>query len=87
MEMGDIKVKLLLFAPVLAIAAFAASASFAEDCRQYPEGPVRHACVGRNPVLAAKRERCKQEAENMGLTDQKGVVGALKNYVAGCMKR
>jgi hypothetical protein len=82
-------VRLFVFVAVLGSAAFAASASFAEDCRQYPQGPARFSCVSRNPVLAAKRERCKEEGKNMGLTSlgAKAGQGALPGFVAACMKR
>jgi hypothetical protein len=86
---GDIKMKPFLFAPVLGIAAFAASASFAEDCKQYPKGPERFSCMSRqNPGFTDKQERCKQEAAKMGLRDQNGPGGnAMMGYVHACMNR
>jgi hypothetical protein len=61
----------------------------AEDCQQYPPGPFRFECASRqHPGLSAKRERCRQEAINMGLFKSKpAVVGGFRGYVEGCMHR
>jgi hypothetical protein len=61
----------------------------AEDCRQYPPGPFRFECASRqHPGLSAKRERCRQEGMNMGLSISKPAnVGGLRDYVQGCMHR
>ena len=64
--------------------------SRAEDCRMYPQGPERFACVSKkNPAAEGKLERCKQQALDMGLRPGGGMSNgpALKNYVQACMHR
>jgi hypothetical protein len=67
------------------------SAVSAEDCGQYPPGPTRFECTGRDhPGLVAKRERCMEEARQMGLRPMGGGGGGgggLKGYVQECMRR
>lgn len=76
---------------VVAMALYAAaSAAHAENCKQYPPGPFRFDCVSRNhPGLLAKRERCKQQAYDMGLRPGIGMSNgpAFKGYVQSCMRR
>ena len=78
----------------LATAAFTlslcaiSSFSHAEDCRMYPPGPQRFACVSqRNPGAADKLERCKEEGRSMGRLGGPAGRGALQQYVQGCMQR
>jgi hypothetical protein len=72
----------------LALAAvLLSSAANAQNCEQYNPGPQRFACLSaKNPWWIAKRERCKQEAANMGLR-VRGGGGALAGYMEACMKR
>jgi hypothetical protein len=59
----------------------------AQNCMQYPPGPLRHQCAAaNNPRFEAKMERCKDEARAMGLSVGKGDPG-LKEYVQACMHR
>jgi len=71
-----------------AIAVYAVStASMAQNCMQYPEGPARFNCASqKRPALQDKLERCKEQASQMGLTRSKGDP-ALKEFVSGCMHR
>jgi len=76
---------LLLLIASISMPSFA----YAQECKAYPPGPKRFACVSaRYPQVIEKRDRCKQEAESQGLRPQynsKGV--ALRDYVVACMKR
>ena len=72
----------------LAAAAFvlltACTAARAQDCRDLPPGPARFDCASRNhPGLIEKRERCRDQARQMGLTDRK----STRDYVMACMQR
>jgi len=62
------------------------SAASAQDCMSYPAGPAQARCLGKKDAMLAKRGRCKQEAENMGLRPHGGG-GALKGYIEACMRR
>jgi hypothetical protein len=74
------------YATILLLILMASPAS-AEDCSAYPPGPQRFACASaHHPGLVVKRDRCKQEAENMGLTPNKQHP-AVKDYVTACMQR
>jgi hypothetical protein len=74
----------------IALLAMASSAS-AQNCMQYPPGPVRFDCVSRNnPGAGAKLERCRQQGVQMGLKPRGGAGGrggGLKEYVQACMQR
>jgi hypothetical protein len=73
---------------LLAIGLFAmhSSAAYSQDCRSYPPGEARLACIGaKNPGIYAKRERCKEEGLRMGLSTGKG--GGMKSFVQACMQR
>jgi hypothetical protein len=63
----------------------------ADDCRQYPPGPVRFECVSRNhPGAEVKLERCREEAQQMGLKPRGGAGGGgggMRPYVQACMQR
>jgi hypothetical protein len=63
----------------------------AEDCRQYPPGPVHFECVSRkNPRAGEKLERCRAEAAQMGLKPRGGANGGgrgMRPYVQACMLR
>lgn len=64
------------------------SATHAQNCMQYPKGPERFQCVSRaHPGGPAKLQRCKEEAEQMGLRGGAGAAGGLKQYVQACMHR
>ena len=67
------------------------SAVAAEDCGQYPPGPARFECTSRDhPGLVAKRERCMEEARQMGRRPMAGGGGggnSLKGYVQQCLQR
>jgi hypothetical protein len=70
------------------IAIAAVSPCFAEGCLMYPPGPQRFACASAiQPGLIEKRERCKQEAMEMGMRKQRGEGGAFKEQVVACMQR
>jgi hypothetical protein len=73
----------------MALPAMASSAS-AENCSQYPPGPMRFECVSRNnPQTGAKLERCNQDGVQMGLQPRGGGGGnggGLKQYVQSCMQ-
>jgi hypothetical protein len=75
------------FAFALLALSFSSAAS-AEDCRKYPKGPFRTQCVAANhPQVAAKRERCRQEAVNQGWHTGRGGGGAVQGSVQACMHR
>ena len=60
----------------------------AQNCRQYPQGPLRRQCAAaNNPRFEAKLEGCKDEARGMGLHAGKGDAVALRGYVQACMHR
>jgi hypothetical protein len=69
----------------------AASSAHAENCRQYPQGPFRSECASRNhPERLAKKERCQEEARQMGLSGGRGAqgnAGGMRGYVMACMQR
>jgi|HubBroStandDraft_5_1064220.scaffolds.fasta_scaffold70919_2 hypothetical protein len=69
----------------------AAPSARAEDCRQYPPGPMRFDCASRNnPRAGEKLERCRAEAMQMGLKPRGGAGGGgggMKPYVQACMQR
>ena len=71
----------------LALALLAVStASEAEDCQPYPQGPERLACASaQHPRLIAKRTRCQEAGRQMGLTEGHG--GGLRQFVIACMQR
>ena len=59
----------------------------AEDCRQYPHGPVRFECANRNhPGHQMRHEQCREQGLQMGLKN-KGEGHALKAFVHACMHR
>jgi hypothetical protein len=65
-----------------------ALAAKAENCMQYPPGPARFDCASRtHPGLMAKRERCKQEGQQMGIKAGASDRGLLKQYVMSCMQK
>jgi hypothetical protein len=72
-----------------AIALCAVStASMAQNCMQYPEGPARFKCANqKHPALQDKLERCKEQARQMGLTPGKGDPNDVRGFVRGCMHR
>lgn len=60
----------------------------AENCRMYPRGPQRFACISqKNPGVAIRQERCKKEGRAMGLLPGAGGRKALGQYVMSCMQR
>ena len=80
----------LLMIGKLVAAAFvlltACASARAQGCRELPPGPARFECASRNhPGLEAKRERCQNEARQMGLglDHTKG----MREYVEACMHR
>lgn len=63
------------------------SSAQAQNCAQYPPGPLRRQCAAANhPGFEGKLERCKDEARSMGLTKSAGDP-AIKEYVQACMHR
>ena len=74
---------------LIVFAALTCSTARAENCMTYPPGPERFACASAtHPGLADKRERCKQEAEGMGLHPAHNMDGlSFRNYVMACMRR
>jgi hypothetical protein len=67
------------------IALYAVStASMAQNCAQYPEGPAQFKCASqKNLALLGKQERCKQQGLVTGLRQS----AALKDFVMACMHR
>ena len=64
------------------------TASMAQNCMQYPEGPARFKCANqKHPALQDKLERCKEQARQMGLTPGKGDPNDVRGFVRGCMHR
>jgi hypothetical protein len=74
---------------ILILSALFCSPAAAEDCNSLPPGPQRFACASaHHPAAAEKRERCKHEAEGMGLQPSHNTNGqAFKSYVSSCMQR
>lgn len=72
----------------IALSALGVPAS-AENCHKFPEGPFRRECLDKKfPARIAKREACREEADQMNLTNLHGKRNKAKhNYVQGCMKR
>lgn len=60
-----------------------------KDIREdYPRGPQRFACISqKNPGVAIRQERCKEEGRAMGLLPGAGGRKALGQYVMSCMQR
>ena len=76
-------------AAAIALSAFSTIA-MAQNCMQLPQGPERFACVSKkNPAAEGKLERCKQRAQDMGLSPGTGMSRgpAFKDYVQACMHR
>ena len=64
------------------------TSAHAEDCSQYPPSSYRAQCVAaQNPKIAAKIERCRDEARAMGLRGGRGDARAFNGYVEACVKR
>jgi hypothetical protein len=59
----------------------------AQNCKKYPPGPARFQCAQANhPEVVAKKERCRGEAQAMGLH------GTMRDpvrrqYMQACMQR
>ena len=69
------------------LASLLPSAANAQDCMNYPAGPSQAKCLSKkDQAMLAKRGRCKQEAENMGLRPHGGG-GALRGYIEACVRR
>lgn len=72
---------------LVCFALLASSDVHAQNCRMYPPGPQRFACASeQHPALVQKRERCRQEAAQMGLAQGPAAKG-LRDYVMACMQR
>jgi hypothetical protein len=75
-----------------ALVALSASAplAVAEDCRAFPPGPDRRACVRREhpEQFQAKLEHCKQLASERGFTGGGGSKrpGGMKDFVQACVQ-
>jgi hypothetical protein len=66
----------------------ACSGARAQNCKELPPGPARFECASRiHPGLVAKRERCRQEGQQMGIKAGVADRGNLKQYVMSCMQR
>jgi hypothetical protein len=61
---------------LLSFAVLASSYAHAQNCMMYPPGPQRFACASeQHPGLIQKRERCRQQAAEMGLSSGSGKQG------------
>ena len=78
------------FALVGLSAAFSSTA-FAENCRAFPRGPEKRACVMREhpgmfEAREAKKERCKQLARERGDTHRTATgAGGMRDFVRDCV--
>ena len=81
----DLKsIRVLMFASAFCAVS---TLSHAENCRMYPQGPQRFACISqKNPGVSIRRERCKEESRAMGLLPGAGGRKALGQYVMSCMQ-